>query len=357
MVDQTQAPVLSAADHTFWQENGYLVIDDVVPQEVCEAAKEDIIAYLGLDAHAPVADHYDKVLPDDRGGFVNLTQSQGLWDARQSPRLHQAFAEIYGSHKLWVTTDQAHMKLPYRQVIEEDGTSRSWGDGGIYFGPGDERNEIGGLHWDVGGGGDQDPETAARKKRGESTGGLWAGAGLPSMLEFGDGHPCGPQGVLYLNDRDEDGGGFRCVPGFHRQINDWLATLAPDRSLESSDEGNWIATHPDLQGILAEARTIPAKAGSIVIWHRLLPHSNGRNLSDSPRFAQYITMDIAPADPDEFEKQSKSRVDMWQKTGERWQAPISDNPRQARWQQWESSRPPAQLTTLGKKLIGALPWD
>ena len=57
---------------------------------------------------------------------------------------------------------------------------------------------------------------------------------------------------------------------------------------------------------------VPARrAGSIVIWHRLLPHSNGRNLSDSPRFAQYITMSPAPTDPDEFAKQSKERVDMW----------------------------------------------
>jgi len=205
------------------------------------------------------------------------------------------------------------------------------------------------------GGGDR-PEVRLKKKS-EPTGGLWAGAGLPSMLEFGDGYPCGPQGVVYLNDRDEDGGGFRCVPGYHRRFNDWLATLSPERSLDPADEGNWIKSHPDLQGILAEARTIPAKAGSIVIWHRLLPHSNGRNLSDSPRFAQYITMDRAPSDPDEFEKQSKARVDMWQKRGEGWRAPMSENPRQARWQQWESSRPPAQLTTLGKKLIGALPWD
>ncbi len=112
MADQQQ--MLSAADHAFWQEHGYLVIDDVVPQEVCEAVRADILAYLGLDGNAPVADHYDKVLPDDRGGFVNLTQSQALWDARQGPRLHQAFTEIFGSHKLWVSTDQAHMKLPYR---------------------------------------------------------------------------------------------------------------------------------------------------------------------------------------------------------------------------------------------------
>ena len=98
MVDQTQAPVLSAADHTFFQENGYLVIDDVVPQEVCEAAKADIMAYLGLDADAPLADHYDKVLPDDRGGKLR--------------HLEQDFAAIIapGLQTAFVDRQQIHLK-------------------------------------------------------------------------------------------------------------------------------------------------------------------------------------------------------------------------------------------------------
>ena len=83
-------PILSAADHAFWQEHGYLVVPDVVSPEVCEAARLDIMRYLGLDPAAPVEDHYPKVLAADRGGFVNLNQSQALWDTRQSPRLHQA---------------------------------------------------------------------------------------------------------------------------------------------------------------------------------------------------------------------------------------------------------------------------
>jgi len=64
----------------------------------------------------------------------------------------------------------------------------------VYFGPDDPRNNGSGLHWDVHGGGVQDEETVARKQRGEPTGGLWAGVGLPSMLEYGDGYPCGPAG-------------------------------------------------------------------------------------------------------------------------------------------------------------------
>ena len=353
----TDTPILSAADHAFWQEHGYLVVPDVVSPEVCEAARLDIMRYLGLDPAAPVEDHYAKVLAADRGGFVNLNQSQALWDTRQSPRLHQAFSEIHSTHKLSVSMDVAHMKLPFREMIAEDGTVKTWGDGGAYFGPDDPRNNGGGLHWDVHGGGMQDAETVARKKRGEPTGGLWAGTGLPSMLEYGDGNPCGPQGVLYLNDREADGGGFRCVPGFHREFNEWLATVPEDRSLEQGDDGHWLATHPELAGYFAKARTIPAKAGSIVIWHRLLPHSNARNLSATPRFAQYVTMGPVPDDPEKLKEQSAGYVDAWQKRGERWRAPLSEDEREVRWQRWERATGPAELTELGKRLLGAMPWE
>ncbi len=350
-------PLLSDDDHAAWQEHGFLVVPDVVPLELCEAVQADILNYLGLDPSAPIADHYEKILAQDRGGFVNLTQSQALWDTRQCPKLHQVFAEIHGSTQLWVSSDSTHMKLPYREAIAADGTTHTWGNGGIYFGPNDPRNNDGGLHWDVHGGGIQNPETAARKKRGEPSGGLWAGTGLPSMVEYGDGYPCGPQGVLYLNDRDADGGGFRCVPGFHHRFDEWLATVPEDRSLEQEDDGHWIATHPELAGLFAEAQTIPARAGSIVIWHRLIPHTNGRNLSSTPRFAQYITMGPVPTDPEQLSKRRAINAELWQQQGKEDQTPISADPHEARRQQWAQRTPPARLTELGQRLAGLASWE
>ena len=32
--------------------------------------------------------------------------------------------------------------------MEGEGAPRTFGDGGGYFGPGDARNNLGGLHWD-----------------------------------------------------------------------------------------------------------------------------------------------------------------------------------------------------------------
>lgn len=351
-----QSPILTAADHAFWQEHGYLVVPDVVPLDLCRAAQLEIMRYLGLDPTDPLDVHYDRLLPDDRDGFVNMVQAQALWDTRQWPKVHQVFAELLGTEKLWVSIDQAHMKLPYRQKTAVDGAVQTWGDGGVYYGPGDARNNHGGLHWDVQGGGLQDEQVRARKAQGKTTGGLWAGTALPDMLHFGDGHPCTPQGVLYLNDREVDGGGFRCVPGFHRRFNDWLATLPKDKSLESKDGGQWIVNHPELEGLFAEARNIAAAAGSLVIWHRLLPHINGRNLSSTPRFAQYIAMEEPPADAEELDTARAQRIAAWEKTTAR-QHPLADNERQARQQQWDRDNPPAVLTDLGKKLLGLVEWE
>ena len=246
-----------------------LVIEDAVPAAACEAVRADMHEFLGLAGH-PSAEWHDRVMEGDRGGFLNLSHSQALWGCRQSPRLHQAFAEIHGTEKLWVSQDICHMKLPYRKRGDS-----TWGDGGCYFGPGDPRNNNGGLHWDVHGGGRDSEVTGELAAQGLPTGGLWAGFSERSMVEYSDGYPCSPQGVLYLSDCGEDGGGFRCCPGFHRRFNEWLSTIPPGTSLEQEDDGHWIRTHKQLaQQLEPEAVTVPARAGSLVVWHRLLPHGN-----------------------------------------------------------------------------------
>ena len=43
-----------------------------------------------------------------------MYQHQALWDNRQYPKVHQAFAEILRDEKLWVSLDRANMKPPAR---------------------------------------------------------------------------------------------------------------------------------------------------------------------------------------------------------------------------------------------------
>ena len=172
------------------------------------------------------------VLADISGGMVEIYQHQALWDNRQYPKVHQAFAEIWGDEKLWVSLDRANMKPPAREDRPE------WCNKGM-------------IHWDV----DTTQQPVA----------------------------FGVQGVLYLTDTAEDQGGFQCVPGFHRMFDEWVKTQPADRNTRK----------PNLTGLTVES--IAGQAGDLLIWHRLLAHGNGHNRSDRPRLAQYITMKPAPA--------------------------------------------------------------
>ena len=232
--------VLSKEDRSFWQENGYVVVHNAVPQNNLNAMVAAIWEFLQMDPEDEEQWYkYKPYTKDDRcspisaGGMVEIYQHQALWDNRQFPRMHQAFSEIWGDEKLWVSIDRANMKPPARPDKPD------WCNEGM-------------IHWDL--------DTSQRPI------------------------PFGVQGVLYLTDTAENQGGFQCVPGFHRIFDEWVETQPEDRDPQ----------RPDLEGL--DVESIAGKAGDLLIWHRLLAHGNGHNRSDCPRLAQYIPMSPAPAE-------------------------------------------------------------
>ena len=86
--------------------------------------------------------------------------------------------------------------------------------------------------------------------------------------------PFATQGILYLTDTAADQGALQLVPGFHRRMAEWLGSL----------EGR----NPREVDLSAEAITVPAGTGDLVIWRQDLPHGASPNRSDRPRLAQYI---------------------------------------------------------------------
>ncbi|MEE2627214.1 MAG: phytanoyl-CoA dioxygenase family protein [Candidatus Latescibacterota bacterium] len=284
--------VLSKADWAFWEENGYVIIPNAVPQENLDRMVEAIWWFLDMDPedsetwykHKPFT-RDNRCSPISAGGMVEMYQHQAIWDNRQHPRVHQAFAEIWGEEKLWVSLDRANMKPPAREDKPD------WNNRGM-------------IHWDL--------DTSQQP------------------IQFG------VQGVLYLADTAEDQGGFQCVPGFNNTFEEWVKTQPEDRNPH----------HPDLTGL--DVRSIPGKAGDLLIWHRLLAHGNGHNTSDKPRLAQYITMSPARTD-DEAARQA--RVASWQE-----RRPMPNWPGDPR--AWEKEKQQtAELTPLGKKLLGVDLWD
>ena len=214
--------------------------------------------------------------------MVEIYQHQVLRNNRQYPKVHQAFSEIWGTEELWVSLDRANMK-PSAWADKPD-----WQNRGM-------------IHWDT--------DTSVEKV------------------------PFGVQRVLYLTDTAEDQGVFQCVVGFHRFFDEWGKTQPKDRN----------PRQPDLMGL--EVKSIPGKAGDLLIWHWLLAHGNSHNQSDKPRVAQYITMSSAKG------CEADERGNGWQmcRPTPRWPGDPRD---------WEHTyQKPAVWTDLGKRLLGLEPWN
>ncbi len=283
--------VLSEKDWAFWKENGYIVIPNAVPQKNLETLIKVLWNFLEMDPDDP--ESWYKYKPYTRGdlcspiseaGMVEIYQHQALWDNRQYPRIYQAFVELWGTEKLWVSLDRANMKPPTHP------DKPAWGHTGM-------------IHWDI--------DTSQQPT------------------------PFAVQGVLYLADTAENQGGFQCIPGFHNTFDEWVKTQPADRHPK----------FPDLTGL--DVKSIAGKAGDFVIWHSLLAHGNGHNVSNKPRLAQYITMSPAKEDDEELRQ---ARVQSWREC-----RPMSNWPGDLR--DWEHQhQTPAELTDLGKKLLGVVRW-
>jgi ectoine hydroxylase-related dioxygenase (phytanoyl-CoA dioxygenase family) len=147
------------------------------------------------------------------------------------------------------------------------------------------------------------------------------------------------QGVLCLNDAPPELGGFTCVPGFHKIIDEWIASHPEDRESGRPDVSKFPRGY--------ELQPIPAKAGDLIIWDMRLPHGNGYNTSNRPRLAQYISMYRAGKD----EKAREDRIQRW-----RERLPASWAPGDERgWEQKHGQT--AELSPLGRKLLGLDSWD
>ncbi len=171
--------VLSEKDWKFWKENGYIVIRNAVPREQARATANFVWEFEEknpADAATwyapPRAEMKMKELTNT--GMVEVYNNQHLWNNRMTPRVYDAFTDIWGTDKLWVTIDRANLNFPVREGF----------------------NQPGFIHWDY------DPEEK----------------------------PVNVQGVLALADQDhENMGGFQCVPELYRTYDTWKLTQPGDR--------------------------------------------------------------------------------------------------------------------------------
>ena len=159
--------VLSQEDLDSWQQHGYVIARRVIDRDQAQRTARAVWDFAGMNPEDPQTWY-----PQERRSImVEMYHHQTQWDNRTAPRVHEAFSQVIGTPKLWVSHDRVSINPPERDPEAPDH----------------------GLHWDI------SPEQRP------------AGGGV--------------QGVLYLSDTPADQGAFICVPGFHRRIDTWLEAL------------------------------------------------------------------------------------------------------------------------------------
>lgn len=150
--------------------------------------------------------------------------------------------------------------------------------------------------------------------------------------------PQNVQGVLALEDQtDENMGGFQCIPELYRTYHTWKLTQPDERD----------RFKPDITGF--ELVKIKLEAGDLLIFNSTLPHGiRANNSGNKVRIAQYISMIPAQEDNEELRQW---RINSWKNkiAPEGYAFPGDPLGR-------EKENPVAELTELGKKLLGLERW-
>ena len=255
---------------------GYLVVEDVVPRELREAALAATAEFLGIAADDPAS---WRTRASHGHGIVPLHHHPALWAVRQCPAIHRLFAELYGTERLWVTMDRVSFKVPAAEASEAPRMS--------------------GFHWDA------DP----RQPRAEA----------------------GFQGLVYLRDTAPEQGAFCCLPDVYAGLEDWLDGRQVKDAIKALNTGEH------------RVEAVGGGAGAMVIWHRHMPHSSAPNHGASPRWVQYVAMDPIG---DEATRQERIRL-FREKRPPAWAVR-----QRVPGQQDPEPGPTAQLTALGRRLVG-----
>lgn len=233
--------VLSEEDWKFWKHNGYIVIKNAVPREQALKTADFLWEFEEKDA-SDQATWYTQARAEMEmkelagTGMVEVYNNQALWDNRQMQRVYDAFVDVWGTEKLWVTIDRANLNFPIKPGFEYKGF----------------------IHWDY------DPET----------------------------RPQNVQGVLALADQnDEEMGGFQCIPWLYRNYDSWKLTQPEDRNHFQPDvtglEDKIVKVKLNAGDLLIFNSTQP---------HGIRPNRS----NDKVRIAQYISMMPAEESNDEM---------------------------------------------------------
>lgn len=229
--------ILSEEDWKFWLYNGYIVIKKAITKVQAQETAQFLWEFEEKDPNNPdtwyTAPRAEMKMKELTGtGMVEVYNHQYLWNNRQQEKIYNAFVDIWGTEKLWVTIDRANLNFPIRPGFEQKGF----------------------IHWDY------DPET----------------------------RPQNVQGVLALAvQTDENMGGFQCIPWLYRNYDSWKLDQPADRDRFKPDvadlQDKIVKVKMETGDLLIFNSTLP---------HGIRPNHSKNKV----RIAQYISMMPAEED-------------------------------------------------------------
>ena len=281
----------------FLKHQGYVVIESVVSESVCQQSIKAICDFMDVDFNDRSSWYKDDTL--NATGAVPVHHCPEFWALRQEPGLYQAYKEILQQPNLWVTMDRASFKPPCRYDLAQYG---------------DDSNP---MHWDY----------DFRK--------------LDTAIY---------QGMVYLTDTQEKQGSFACFPQLYRDI---VNGTVEQPELFDQFKVNGLFLKDLMDFTETDLTIVSAPAGSLIIFDSRLPHGNICNHHNEPRFVQYLSMFQA-------ENKSAIPELLYQDRAERIDCYVNSRP-PSWLRNWKGQLDPEpfvaeQLTELGRKLVGIDQW-
>lgn len=278
--DATDADGISAT----FNELGLVVVRDVISAAECSRSVGELWEFLertcpGLHRSNPRS--WKKWPSLSQLGILGNTfmLSPQLFENRQSPQIHRAFAALFGTEKLHVNIGRASVMRPTLGVRlppdethpeEEVRDMPEW------------RSKAGKewLHWDM------NPFTGASSTFSWRVKDVGANRGYVRLRT---------QAILALSDCGPEDGGFFCVPGSHKIVRSWAAANGEsvEDKLVMSAESSMQLYLPKNDPLHEHAQRAPIRAGHLLIWDSRLLHCNFPNNSDRMRMVQYVQMKLA----------------------------------------------------------------
>jgi len=300
----------------FLDANGYVVLKKLIAPEICQALVGQIFEKAQKIFHLSRENESTwGCLPFH--GCVDLWHLPALYTLRQHPAIYSVFCQLLRTHKLVPSIDRVGVKHPCR---DKSATNK-----GLQ------------LHTDVN---------------------FW----------HSDCAAPGFQGGICLEDCPTDGGGFFCIPGFHKRevIEKYMTDFHNGKfgRMEPPPPQKVFVEFADSEYSKKFVKEVPLEQGDMVIWSNMLPHNGGINcLPDHWRlhaYVRFLALDGPCVLPHEATRHRKYQREILEsmRSGKRPEYYSTGNAAKARspptLEVAGHKRP--ELTELGKQLFGMQPW-